>query len=257
MASRGTQGRRVGVSRSKKAMRWALLPIAALVAVLSVMAVPAGAQTPPDTQDVAPGETPLYGVKVHAFKAIDESGYDWSGSDEVFGYFASNRGALVRTSTYGDVDSGESRMIKLGERCLAPQHLPSGGPVSVGGALWAPDATWNCPSSKGGVEAPIELGLSLYEDDPCPFCFNGYAPYVPDENDDLIGEVDVSYSRSFLASKLPENGDMLVHHFSLGGPCGHQEPGEGCTKNPLSSSGPEYGLTIHIGRVNTTLDSAP
>jgi hypothetical protein len=233
------------------------LLIAAVAAALLVMAVPAGAQLPPDTQDLTPGETPLYGVKVHAFKAIDESGYDAAGSDEVFGIFSSNRGRLVRTSNYGDVDTGESRMIKLGERCLAPQHLSSGRVTVPGEVLWAPDDTWNCPSSKGGVAGPITLSLNLWEDDDCFACFNGYPPYWPDEADDLIGEVDVTYPRSYLASRLPEEGDMLVHHFTLGGPCGHQEPGEGCTKNPLSSSGPEYGLTIHIGRVNTTLDSAP
>jgi hypothetical protein len=59
--------------------------IAAVAAVLLVMAAPAGAQLPPDTQDLAPGETPLYRVKVHAFKAIDESGPDWAGPDEMFG----------------------------------------------------------------------------------------------------------------------------------------------------------------------------
>jgi hypothetical protein len=36
-----------------------------------------------------------------------------------------------------------------------------------------------------------------------------------------------------------------------------EDPNEECTKNALSSSGPEYGLTIHIGRVNTTLASGP
>ena len=234
------------------------LLIAAVAAALLVMAVPASAEIPPDTQDLAPGETPLYGVKVHSFEAIDESGADWAGSDEVFGLFLSNRGYTVRTRTYGDVDTGESRFIQLGERCLAPQHLLSGGP-SVG-VLRAPGDSWNCPSSKGGVEGPLNLRLSLYEDDECRAilgCFNPYHPDVRDPEDDLIGETFVTYSRSYLASRLPENGDVLVHHFTLGGPCGHQEPGEECTKNPLSSSGPQYGLTIHIGRVNTTLDSAP
>jgi len=36
-----------------------------------------------------------------------------------------------------------------------------------------------------------------------------------------------------------------------------EDPNDECTKNALSSSGPEYGLTIHIGRVNTTLASGP
>lgn len=58
--------------------------IAAVAAVLLVMSAPAGAQLPPDTRDLAPGETPLYRVKVQAFQAIDESGPDGAGSDEMF-----------------------------------------------------------------------------------------------------------------------------------------------------------------------------
>jgi hypothetical protein len=131
-------------------------------------------------------------------------------------------------------------MIKLGERCLAPQHLLSGG---AGDGWLGSVFQLELRTSKGGVEAPIELGLSLYEDDECRQilgCFNPYRTVWPDPQDDLIGRVGVTYSHSYLASRLPANGDMLVHHFTLGGPCGHQEPNEECTKNPLSSSGPEY-----------------
>ena len=58
--------------------------IAAVAAALLVIVASAGAQLPPDTQDLAPGETPLHRVKVHAFKAIDESGPHWAGPDEMF-----------------------------------------------------------------------------------------------------------------------------------------------------------------------------
>jgi hypothetical protein len=233
-----------------KPTRWAVLLIVAVAAALSVIAVPAGAQIPPGTQS-APGE-PLYTVEVHGFTAIDESGYDWTGSDEIFGIFYSNRGDSVRTSTYGDVDTGEFRRIASGERCLAPQHLVSAGPV-IPGWLWAPYNSWDCPPSAGGVPGPIRLILELWEDDPCPGCSNPYVPEVRDIADDLIQRILLSYTAGGLESRLPHSGDLLVDTFTLGGSCGSQEPG--CTTNWAKPTGPEYELTINIRRVNDPLDN--
>jgi hypothetical protein len=239
----------------KKTTRWALLLLAAMAAVLAVMAVPAGAQLTPGTQTVS-GE-PLYTVEVHAFTAIDESGYDFTGSDEIFGIFRSNRGDKVRTSTYGDVDTGEFRRITSGERCLAPQHLLSGD--TVPGWLWAPYNTWDCPPSEGGVPGPIELILELWEDDPyCGLplgCSNPNVPQVTDPADDLIQRILLSYSRGGLESRLRHSGDLLVDKFTFGGACG--DPGPGCTTNPASATGPEYKLTLNIRRVNDPLENAP
>jgi hypothetical protein len=242
---------------AKKPTRWALLTIAAVVAALSVMAVPAGAQILPGTQ-TAPGE-PLYTVEVHGFTAIDESGYDLTGSDEIFGIFRSNRGDRVRTSTYGDVDTGEFRRIGDGERCLAPQHLLSSVGSPVPGWLWAPYESWDCRPSAGGVPGPINLILELWEDDPyCGAalgCSNPYAPAVIDPADDLIQRILLSYSRGRLESQLRHSGELLVDKFTFGGACGSPEPG--CVTNPASATGPEYKLTINIRRVNDPLEHAP
>ena len=104
--------------------RWAVLVIvAAVAAALSVMAVPAGALTPVRESGEAsrlrvaavgpilppgPGQTigePRYTVELVSFKALDESGADWSGSDEVFGLFRSTGGYSVRT-----VEAGRCRL---------------------------------------------------------------------------------------------------------------------------------------------------
>jgi hypothetical protein len=191
---------------------------------------------------------PLYTVEVHGFRAIDESGYDWAGSDEVFGLFDSTRGYAVRTGRYGDVDSGDFRRIGSQERCLAPQRILAGGPVA--GWLIAPETRWDCrPSSSTGVAAPIGLTLRLYEDDPCsafvpPACFNPFAPAVRDPRDDLIGRVEVTYTSAQLESRLREVGDVMVDKFTLGGPCG-ADPDAVCADD-LSPDGPEYELTINI-----------
>ena len=65
------------------------------------VAIPGSTQPPPSEH--------RYTVEVHGFKAIDESGADWSGSDEVFGFFGATGGRWVRTSKYGDVDTGDWR----------------------------------------------------------------------------------------------------------------------------------------------------
>lgn len=230
------------------------LLIAAVAAALLVMAVPAGAQLTPGTQ-TALGE-PLYTVEVHGFTAIDESGIDLTGSDEIFGIFRSNRGDRVRTSTYGDVDTGEFRRIASGERCLAPQHLLSGD--TVPGWLWAPYNSWDCRPSAGGVPGPINLILELWEDDPyCGAalgCSNPYVPQVIDPADDLIQRILLSYSRGELESQLRHSGDLLVDKVTFGRAC---EDPPGCVSHPASATGPAYKLTINIRRVTDPLENAP
>jgi hypothetical protein len=223
-----------------------LLAAVAVAVALSMMTVPASAQIQPVTKVPA---GPTYTVEVHGFTAIDESGADWTGSDEVFGLFHSNVGSPVKTRTFGDVDSGEFRRIPSLERCLAPQRLTSGGRRY--GWLWVPHATWNCRPSQGGVAGPIHLNMELLEDDDCnaffPSCFNSWwPPGIRDPNDDVIGVVDVTYSAAELARRLPRVGDVIVDKFTLGGPCGNQPPDHVCGNGPLSSSGPEYKLTINI-----------
>jgi hypothetical protein len=199
-------------------------------------------------QQKVPLAGPLYTVEVHGFKALDESGSDWSGSDEVFGLFHSTRGYSTRTTKQGNVDSGDFRRIGNRERCLAPQRILSGGPVL--GWLVASETSWDCGPSTTGVAAPIGLTLELWEDDPCsafvpPVCFNPFAPPVRDPKDDLIGRHEVTYTSAQLESRLREVGDVIVDHFILGGPCGHTD-NPVCSVGPFSSTGPEYKLTINI-----------
>ena len=115
------------------------------MAAAGVMMMTAGtAAAIPRSQQVPNGE-PRYAVSVVSFRALDESGYDWSGSDEVFGIFASTRGHPTATSVHGDVDSGDLVDFTALERCLAPQRIIS-GQVPAGGTLVAPDDTWECDS---------------------------------------------------------------------------------------------------------------
>jgi hypothetical protein len=256
--------------RGKVPTRWAVLVLgAAVAAALSMMAVPAGALTPVresgeasdlrvasagPTLPPGPGQSigePRYTVELVGFRALDESGYDWNGSDEVFGLFSATGGYSVRTVTQGDVDTGTGRVFGRQERCLTRQRVLAGGPDR--GWLMAPDGTrWECDPR--GVPAPIGLLLELLEDDNCnpffPSCFNSYSPQFRDPADDLIGRATPTFSASELASRLPHVGDAWATSFTLGGPCGHQPPGHVCGTSWFSSTGPEYRLVIIIRRVN-------
>ena len=54
---------------------------------------------------------PQFVAEAVLFKAIDETGYDWAGSDEVYAVFSDLNPTLddLVTAEYGDVDAGETR----------------------------------------------------------------------------------------------------------------------------------------------------
>jgi hypothetical protein len=203
----------------------------------------------PRTQPIGTTQ-PRYTVEAHGFKAVDESGADWTGSDEVFGVFEEDRGYLSVMRRYGDVDTGEFRRLHNHERCIYPHRVlhTNGTSSAIGPLLWPPSDTWEC--NPRGAAGPFNLHVTLWEDDQDHDPGTEFDPYIiRDEDDDLIGYADWSYSAAQLASELPEVGDYLTDRITLGGPCGHQEPGDSCVKNPLSSSGPEYTFHIVIRRV--------
>jgi hypothetical protein len=239
--------------RNRTSAKRVLTAIAAASAVTAVMVVPAATSAgavdvPPTPQQQGAGEQ-RYVVAVHSFRAIDESGADWSGSDEVIGAFGSTRGHGIVTTSHGDVDTGDRVDFTNTERCLAPQRILSGGVTY--GSLWAPEDRWECDPR--GVPAPIGMHLGLWEDDDCsagpgPACFDSVLGPL-DNADDLIGRVEVTYDAVQLA-RLDRVGDSMNVPFTLGGPCGHQDPGHVCGVGGLGPTGPEYELRVVIKRVN-------
>ena len=234
----------------KATTRRSLLRIVTVAAGLSMIALPAASSSAGEPSGLGvptagrprPPVTPVegerrYAVSVVSFRAIDESGPDWSGSDEVSGQFYSTRGYGIITSEYGDVDTGDLVYFGDLERCVAPQRILSGSPFW--GVLSAPYGDrWQCDPA--GVPAPIGLYLSLWDTFPSV---------------DLLGKVEVTYDADDLA-RLTKPGDSLNVGFILGGPCGHQEPGHVCGQGPLTATGPEYELRVVIQRMNDApLDS--
>jgi hypothetical protein len=180
---------------------------------------------------------PQFVAETVRFKAIDETGYDALGSDEVYAIISDLNPTLndLATSEYGDVDAGETRNFGRDERCIAPR-----------------------PRCDHGVSEILHFKVSFWERDEPPwpfleFCY-GDAPgvhYVLDHGkctyDDLIGRAEVLMSREQLLAALPGVGESVEHTLTLGGPCGHSEDVVGC--GPPGPSGPEYQFTYRITRL--------
>ena len=143
---------------------------------------------------------------VHAlwFKANDETNWYWQGSDEVYAVFSDLQPdhADFITSTYGNVDEGDTVQFKAADRCMAPQ-----GRV---------DATAPRQGCQSGL-AELNLRYSFWEQDgPYPagleFC-PGWLPgshYALEngkcDSDDLIGWGAIIHSRDELVAMLPDVG---------------------------------------------------
>jgi hypothetical protein len=169
-----------------------------------------------------------------SFRAIDESGWDWPGSDEVYAVFSDGTPNDLVTVTYEDVDTGETRTFGPQERCIAPR-----------------------PACDHGVSEVLHFEVAFFEEDGgVRFC-RGLAPddYHAalrggkcEPYDDLIGRGSVFFTREELLRLLPRVGDSVEQKMILGGSCGNQ-PGPLCGTGWLTPTGPEYELTFRIRRL--------
>jgi hypothetical protein len=176
------------------------------------------------------------------FKVIDESCYDWAGSDEVYAIFSDLNPTLsdLVTRVYDDADTGEIGSFGPGSGnesdCIAPR-----------------------PKCDHGVSEFLHFEVSFWERDKPPWplvewCY-GDAPgfhywlrHGSCSDDDLIGRGQVLMSREQLLAALPGVGDSLENKLTLGGPCGPSDVPL-CGGGWLTPTGPEYELTFRITRL--------
>ena len=125
------------------------------------------------------------------FKARNETGPDWPGPDEVYGVFSDSNPAHndFVTSTYGDVDLGETKNFRAADRCIGPQAACDRGVSGMAFkyALWASDGGF-CYGDAPGLHYRLDHGN-------CSF-------------DDLIGRGDIFLSQAELLDALPIVGDV-------------------------------------------------
>ncbi|MEO7654621.1 MAG: hypothetical protein ABIS23_02920 [Sphingomicrobium sp.] len=140
---------------------------------------------------------PQFVVHAVSFKAIDETGWDWTGSDEVHAVFADFSPIDERpTSEYDHVNAGETIAFIADDQCISPLPDCSRGRdrVRFGIALWESD--FDFPSIVDLDEPDLIGAHDLYE--------SGI-----DSGDDLIGRVQVGFSRIQLLGTLPNVGDVV------------------------------------------------
>lgn len=191
-------------------------------AILALAMLPwAAAPQPAFGQPIA--RTPRFVATAVSFKAIDETGWDWTGSDEVIVIFSDqlpDHGDLV-TSIFGDVDAGETRNFAPAEACIAPrpqcdQGLPE---VHFKVAMWENDDTDFPHGELSGGHNRLENGVYY--------------------GDDLIGRAEVMLTTEQLLADLPAVGasrDYVVR--------------------PAGGSG-KYDITYRVTRLRDGLNIPP
>ena len=158
-----------------------------------------------------PGEVTNYKIEAVNFKCLDETGYDWLGSDEIrIGINSSFANIISRE--FGDVDTNETRSFNPEESCILPIGEKSG---DVLGSLLAPDIRWSCGTS--GVPGPFSFEVTMAEVDIDFFGFQ-QPPPVDGGANDLIGRMTVSFTAEELPVAMPAVGDTVEETITLG-PC--------------------------------------
>lgn len=152
-----------------------------------------------------PAARPRFVVEAVRFRAHDETGPDWGGSDEVYAVFEDrNNGQRRFTRTFGDVDTGEQRNFVNQESCI--------GPLDYAGydSSYRPPASWECraPGEAGG----LDFSIILYEEDgwspiACAVTPNQQA-YKKNCDDNAIAVYEYQFTAARLLGFMPNVGDL-------------------------------------------------
>ena len=162
---------------------------------------------------------PRYKVSAVSFKAVDESGVDWTGSDEPYWILnaVSEPGSAVNSAsaTYHDVDTGDS--VNFGtDGCiwgcgsLLGRVTPDGLGLDV--ALWEED--WLSPSKATTLAETAKKFTEDCQDVPVLNWIPNCKEWMDDAvdflaswvADDFVDHETFAYSTSYLNTTLPARG---------------------------------------------------
>jgi hypothetical protein len=183
---------------------------------------------------------PRYRVEAEWFKTIDESGYDWAGSDEPYFIMSSvgvrGTNATKRTSVFGDVDSGERRSLSSADRPVFPLECSGEAPDGIGISvqMWEEDngdaAEVLAKSAEyfeyakdisawGGAPSWVSKALG-YMGEACSWASEW-------QNDDLLGTQTFTVLKTDLSRNLTYVGDYYRFSKFFGDPSstGYGTPG--------------------------------
>lgn len=196
---------------------------------------------------VAPGHLPWdtfvwverrYKIEALRFKALDETGYDWAGSDEVVvGTFDAE--GYTYTNEIGNIDSGDTHHFDPAKSCIIAVRP---GKVILGKTSVCDDV---------GEAAPLSFRVQFWEMDgepPLPphWCHGLPAGQHHESSvcigftDDLIGETQLDFSIQELETALPHVGDQYTETVLI----------DSCGNNVCEdTSFGEYSFTYRITRL--------
>jgi hypothetical protein len=172
--------------------------------LLLIIGAGAQAQPAPEAQpgNVTPGSLARFKLEAVSFRALDETGIDLFGSDEVYvTIHVPATDVATRSQVFEDVDAGETKNIPLDQSCILPIAGVSG---RTSFSAYGGDR-WRCSSD--GAPGPFSFTVVLRERDErvincflppsCGFTPGSVAGEEPPpfgDLDDLIGRHKVVYS---------------------------------------------------------------
>jgi hypothetical protein len=179
-----------------------------------------------------------YKIEVMRFKARDETGWDWWGSDEVMVGTDDAKGSTV-SNEIGDIDSGDTHHFDPAKSCI----------IAVRPGVVVLDKTSLCDDV--GEPAPLGFEVELWEKDygilggfckmlsPGPGRHAGPHCVNDGSGDDFIGRARLDFSAQDF-EVLPNVGDEFIETVVLD-PC----PGAACASPWL----PDYSFTYRTTRL--------
>jgi hypothetical protein len=186
-----------------------------------------------------------YKIEAMRFKARDETGVDWWGSDEVMVGTVDAKGSTV-SDEIDDIDSGNTHHFDPVKSCIVAVRP---GTVVLGRSSLCDDV---------GEPAPLGFEVELWEKDfecslfgGCKFC--NVVPPPPESgihggphclhfgNDDFIGDARLDFAIGELEAALPNVGDEFIETVVLN-PC---RGADVCDV----TYGPDYSFTYRITRM--------
>ena len=189
-----------------------------------------------------PGKVPSFKIEAVSFKALDETGYDWPGSDEIRVGFVTPFEDIT-SREFGDVDAGETFKFNADESCVVPVGQATGRQL---GRLVGPPSNWFCADL--GRPGPLSFELVMAEQDIDLFGFE-FPPVSSGRTDDLIGRKTLTLMPEELLAAMPSVGDTVEENVLLG-PCVAPfvcPPGSSSSRaQPISSNTASHPHAQHI-----------
>jgi hypothetical protein len=186
-----------------------------------------------------------YKIEAMRFKARDETGIDWPGSDEVMVETTDAKGWTV-SNEIGNIDSGDTHDFDPAKSCIVAARP---GIVVLGESSVCEEV---------GEPAPLGFQVEFWEKDPIGFpplgfCAPGGVGRGPGQHsgphcvndragDDFIGRSRIDYSTQELEAALPHVGDEQIESVTLDS-C----PGQICTATS------DYTFTWRVTRLPDAL----